>query len=263
MPLKSGTSTTSIDFIMPEDIEKLKKKLGLTFRDPHLLKEALTHRSYAVENKLAYDNQRLEFLGDAVLEIILTEYLYAVYPEADEGVMTKMRSALAQQEAIAKLARELELGRYMFIGRGEAASGGADRDSSLCDLFEAVLGACYLDGGMEFARKFILDLVKSKFPAPHRLLSGLNPKGTLQEYTQHKFGHTPVYAVLQVEGPEHNPVYTVSAEIGDNKCSGQGGSRRSAEFAAAKALLEKLAEHDPAVHDFGFKVGRYKGNSNV
>ena len=248
---------------MPEDIEKLKKLLGLTFQDTHLLKEALTHRSYAVENRLAYDNQRLEFLGDAVLEIILTEYLYAVYPEADEGVMTKMRSALAQQEAIAKLARELELGRYMFIGRGEAASGGADRDSSLCDLFEAVLGACYLDGGMEFARKFILDLVKSKFPAPHRLLSGLNPKGTLQEYTQHKFGHTPVYAVLNVEGPEHNPVYTVSAEIGDNKCSGQGGSRRQAEFAAAKALLDKLAEHDPAVHDFGFKVGRYEGNSDV
>ena len=245
---------------MPEDIEKLKKKLGLTFQKPALLKEALTHRSYAVENRLTYDNQRLEFLGDAVLEIVLTEYLYTVYPEADEGVMTKMRSALAQQEAIAKLARELELGKFMYIGRGEAVSGGINRDSTLCDLFEAVLGACYLDGGMEFARNFILNLVKEKFPAPHRLLSGLNPKGTLQEYTQHKFGHAPAYTVLSVDGPEHNPVYTVAVEIGENKCSGQGGSRRQAEFAAAHALLDKLAEHDPAVHDFGFKVGKYMGD---
>ena len=246
---------------MPEDIEKLKKKLGLTFQKPALLKEALTHRSYAVENRLSYDNQRLEFLGDAVLEIVLTEYLYTVYPEADEGVMTKMRSALAQQEAIAKLARELELGKFMYIGRGEAVSGGINRDSTLCDLFEAVLGACYLDGGMEFARNFILNLVKEKFPAPHRLLSGLNPKGTLQEYTQHKFGHAPVYTVLSVDGPEHNPVYTVTVEIGSNKCSGQGGSRRQAEFAAAQALLDKFAEHDPAVHDFGVKAGRYEGEN--
>ena len=244
---------------MAEDIEKLKKKLKLDFHKPALLKEALTHRSYAVENKLAYDNQRLEFLGDAVLEIILTEYLYSVYPEADEGVMTKMRSALAQQEAIAKLARVLELGKYMYIGRGEAASGGSDRDSTLCDLFEAVLGACYLDGGMVFARELVLDLVKTEFPAPHRLLSDLNPKGTLQEYTQHKFGHAPGYTVLGVEGPEHNPVYTVSAAIGENTASGQGGSRRQAEFAAAKALLDKLAVHDPSVRDFGFIVGRYMG----
>ena len=244
---------------MPEDIEKLKKKLNWTFQKPSLLKEALTHRSYAVENKLAYDNQRLEFLGDAVLEIILTEYLYTVYPEADEGVMTKMRSALAQQEAIAKLARELGLGGFMYIGRGEAASGGANRDSTLCDLFEAVLGACYLDAGMDFARNFIIDLVKSKFPAPHRLLSGLNPKGTLQEYTQHKYGHAPQYTVLNVEGPEHNPVYTVTAGVGENKAQGQGGSRRQAEFAAAEALLNKFAERDPAVLDFGFKVGRYEG----
>ena len=244
---------------MPEDIEKLKKQLGVVFNTPALLKEALTHRSYAVESKLAYDNQRLEFLGDAVLEIVLTEYLYRIYPEADEGVMTKMRSALAQQEAIARLARSMSLGSYMYIGRGEAASGGADRDSTLCDLFEAVLGACYLDGGMEFARKFVLDLVKTKFPAPHRLLSGLNPKGTLQEYTQHKFGHAPVYAVLSVDGPEHNPVYNVTVEIRDCKCSGQGGSRRQAEFAAAQALLDKLAEHDPAVYDFGFNVGKYMG----
>ena len=244
---------------MPEDIEKLKKKLGLVFQKPALLKEALTHRSYAVENRLTYDNQRLEFLGDAVLEIILTEYLYEVYPEADEGVMTKMRSALAQESAIAHLARKLELGHYMYIGRGEAASGGADRDSTLCDLFEAVLGACYLDCGMEEARKLVLQLVRSEFPPPHRLLGSLNPKGTLQEYTQHKNGHTPDYAVKSVEGPEHDPLYTVEVTVGSRIASGQGGSRRQAEFAAAGNMLKLIAEQDPSILDFGGKTGKFQG----
>ena len=241
---------------MPEDIEKLKKQLGVVFNTPALLKEALTHRSYAVESKLAYDNQRLEFLGDAVLEIVLTEYLYRIYPEADEGVMTKMRSALAQQEAIARLARSMSLGSYMYIGRGEAASGGADRDSTLCDLFEAVLGACYLDQGMEFARKLVLDLIKKEFPAPHRLLVNLNPKGSLQEYTQHKFGFPPSYQTLSVSGPEHNPLYEVEAAVGELRAVGQGGSRRQAEFAAAAAMLQVLACKDASVLDFGIKVGR-------
>ena len=248
---------------MPEDIEKLKKSLGVDLHNPALLKEALMHRSYAVENKLSYDNQRLEFLGDAVLEIILTEYLYNVYPEADEGVMTKMRSALAQESAIAQLARRMKLGSYMYIGRGEAASGGSDRDSTLCDLFEAVLGAFYLDQGMERARQWLLELIKHEFPVPHRLLSGLNPKGTLQEYTQHKFGYPPVYQTLSVSGPEHNPVYDVEVTAGSQQAVGQGGSRRQAEFAAAAKLLDLLAQHDPAALDFGFKVGRFEGEENV
>lgn len=245
---------------MPEDIEKLKKFLGMNFSNPKLLKEALTHRSYAVENKLAYDNQRLEFLGDAVLEIILTEYLFGVYPEADEGVMTKMRSALAQESAIAHLARKLALGSYMYIGRGEAASGGADRDSTLCDLFEALLGACYLGCGMEKSREWVLDLIKSEFPAPHRLLCSLNPKGTLQEYTQHKNGYTPLYKVLTVEGPEHNPVYTVEVAVGSRTASGQGGSRRQAEFAAAENMLKMIAEFDPSILDFGGQSGTFTGD---
>lgn len=248
---------------MPGDIEKLKKSLGFVFQNPALLKEALTHRSYAVENKLKYDNQRLEFLGDAVLEIILTEYLYKIYPEADEGVMTKMRSALAQQEAIAKLARILNLGSYMYIGRGEAASGGSDRDSTLCDLFEALLGACYLDAGMKVARRFVLTLVKNEFPAPHRMLLNLNPKGSLQEYTQHKYGCPPVYQVLSVSGPEHNPCYEVEVTVGDYKALGQGGARRQAEFAAADGLLKIFAVKDPSVLDFGFKVGRMEEFADV
>ena len=248
---------------MAEDIEKLKRILKLDFKNPSLLKEALTHRTYAVENKLRYDNQRLEFLGDAVLEIILSEYLYSLYPEADEGVMTKMRSALAQQEAIAQVARSLELGSYMYIGRGEAASGGADRDSTLCDLFEALLGACYLDMGMAFARKFVLDLIAREFPAPHRMLAGVNPKGSLQEYTQHKFGYPPLYEVLSVSGPEHSPVYEVRVSAGDYSAAGQGGSRRLAEFQAAANLIKIIAEHDQSILDSGIKVGRLEMRENV
>ena len=248
---------------MPGDLEKLKKQLGLFFARPALLKEALTHRSYAVENKLRYDNQRLEFLGDAVLEIILTDYLYKLYPEAAEGVLTKIRSALAQQDTIAHLARKLDLGSYMYIGRGESASGGADRDSTLCDLFEAVLGACYLDKGMEFSRQWVLELIKAEYPAPHRLLSDLNPKGTLQEYTQQKYGHTPLYKILEVTGPEHSPIYTVEAVMNERKAIGQGGSRRQAEFAAATAMLRQIAQHDASVLDFGFNVGRMEDLDNV
>ena len=248
---------------MPGDLEKLKKQLGLFFERPSLLKEALTHRSYAVENKLRYDNQRLEFLGDAVLEIILTDYLYKLYPEAAEGVLTKIRSALAQQDTIAHLARKLNLGSYMYIGRGESASGGADRDSTLCDLFEAVLGACYLDKGMEFARLFVLNLIKEEYPIPHRLLTNLNPKGSLQEYTQQKYGHPPVYKILQVIGPEHSPVYTVEAVMNERRATGQGGSRRQAEFAAAADMLRQIARNDASVLDFGFDVGRMEKLENV
>ena len=244
---------------MPEDIEKLKKQLKITFKDPHLLKEALTHRSYAVENKYKYDNQRLEFLGDAVLEIVLTEYLYGLYPDADEGVLTKMRSALAQESAIAHLARKVELGKFMYIGRGEAASGGSDRDSTLCDLFEAVLGAIYLDAGMACASAWVLGLIKAEYPVPHRLLSSLNPKGTLQEYTQHKYGLPPVYQILSVSGPEHSPEYVVEVSAVNLTAEGRGGSRRQAEFAAAECMLKLLALKEPAVLDFGFKVGRFTG----
>lgn len=248
---------------MPGDIEKLKKLFDGRFQNHALLKEALTHRSYSVENKLKYDNQRLEFLGDAVLEIVLSDYLYKIYPEADEGVMTKMRSAIAQQEAIAHLARKIDLGSYMYIGRGEAASGGADRDSTLCDLFEAVLGAYYLDCGLEEAREFVLNLIKREFPAPHRLLAGLNPKGSLQEYTQHKYGRPPEYQVISVSGPEHTPVYLVKVIVNTYSSEGQGGSRRAAEFAAAKQMLLQIAEHDSSVHDFGVNAGRFEGEENV
>ncbi|MCK4981534.1 MAG: ribonuclease III, partial [Victivallaceae bacterium] len=122
---------------MPEDIEKLKLKINYNFKNKALLREALTHRTYAVENSPPYDNQRLEFLGDAVLEIILSEYIFQLYPDAQEGELTKMRSAMVNQNSLATLARNIELGAFMITGKGEKESGGSERTSTISDLFEA------------------------------------------------------------------------------------------------------------------------------
>lgn len=225
---------------MPEDIEKLKNILNYHFNDRSLLKEALTHRSYAVENGLIYDNQRLEFLGDAVLEIILTEYLYNLYPFEDEGNMTKMRSALVREETLAHIARKLNLHVYIYMGKGEMDSNGNERNSTLADLFEAVLGAWYLDGGIEPVKKFVIDNIKESFPDPAYLLRSINPKGTLQEYAQKQWGGTPVYTVLRTFGPEHKLTYEVEVKLDKHSATGEAQSRKNAETAAASALLKEL-----------------------
>jgi len=234
---------------MAEDIEKLKYKIDYDFNNKALLREALTHRSFAVENNLPYDNQRLEFLGDAVLQILLTEFLFLRYTEEDEGSMTKMRSAMVQQEALAKVARKLELGKFIFAGKGELESGGDDRDSTLSDLFEAFVGAYYLDAGFAKVRDFINALMSSEFPEPDKLLAGLNPKGTLQEYTQKKWGITPEYEILSVTGPDHNPSYLVGVIVNDKvKAEGIASSRKQAESQAARNALIQLAESDQALN---------------
>lgn len=225
---------------MPEDIEKLKLILNYHFNDRSLLKAALTHRSFAVENGLDYDNQRLEFLGDAVLEIILTEYLYLLYPNEDEGNMTKIRSAMVREEALAEFSRKLHLDEYIYMGKGEMENGGNERNSTLADLFEAVLGAWYLDGGMEPVKKFVLELVTEFFPDPAYLLRSINPKGMLQEYAQKTFGTPPTYTVLKTYGPEHNLTYEVEVHMEKYTASGVAQSRKNAETEAAAALLREL-----------------------
>ncbi len=229
---------------MPRDINELKARLNGEVQWSARLAEALTHRSYAVENSLAYDNQRLEFLGDAVLEIVLTEYLFLLYPECDEGAMTKIRSALVREAALARLARKLELGEYLQVGRGEKESGGADRDSTLADLFEAVLGAFYLDGGFEPVREFITSMFAAEYPEPRKLLGTINPKGLLQEYSQARWGQPPVYTVLRTTGPEHLPVYEVEVSLHGHVAFGRAASRKQAESAAAQVLYLYLTEHD-------------------
>jgi ribonuclease-3 len=215
--------------------------IGHKFKNPELLSEALTHRSYSVENGLARDNQRLEFLGDAALQIILTEHIFRRYGEADEGSMTQMRSALARQETLADMARALSLQDHVRMGKGETDAGGNTRVSTLSDFFESVLGAVYLDGGIEAARNFVEPLIGRLFPDPQSLLLELNPKGALQELSLRKWSVTPVYTVLEIKGPDHDPLFTVSVEInGRVLASGTDKSRRAAEKAAAVKALEAL-----------------------
>lgn len=235
---------------MAADIETFKFAIDYTFNNRALLKEALTHRSYSAETQLKYDNQRLEFLGDAVLEIILTEFLYHKYPKSPEGVMTKMRSALAQQDSLATLARVYNLGSFMLLGHGEKSSGGTDRDSTLCDLYESILGAIYLDGGLEEARRFVLDGINKTFPEPHQLLLNLNPKGTLQEYSQRKWGQAPTYNVIDSHGPDHSKTFVCEVTIQDYTAQGTGASRRLAESDAARGVIGQIAAKDESINDF-------------
>ncbi|MGE4564688.1 MAG: ribonuclease III [Victivallaceae bacterium] len=230
---------------MPQAIEKLKTLLGYP---PEIagekLREALTHRSYSVENNLSYDNQRLEFLGDAVLEIILTDHLYFRYPDADEGELTRMRSALVREPALAELARKLELGTFLMTGRGEQEAGGAERDSTLADLFEAVLGAAYLEIGYEKLRGFVIQLFTENFPNPEELLLEINPKGALQELSQGRWGEQPEYQVVAVTGPEHQPTFEVEVRLHGFVAVGRAAGRKAAESQAARQLLDYLKQQE-------------------
>lgn len=226
---------------MTSDPVKLQKTLQYTFQNQELLKEALTHRSFATENNIAYDNQRLEFLGDAVLQIILTEYLFRRYPQFHEGDLTKLRSALANQDTLALLAKDIKLGEALILGRGEIECGGSLRESTLSDAMEALMAAIMLDSSQEKVREIFLGLLLKRYPEPANLLSSLNPKGNLQEYTQQAAGCQPEYKVLSVSGPDHNPNFEIEVRInGQAVATASANKRKIAESMAARAALDKI-----------------------
>lgn len=216
----------------------LEKTIGVSFRQKDLLVQALTHRSSVRESKRAAHNERMEFLGDAVLELVATEYLYHL-SDKPEGELTNWRSALVQREHLALVAKELKLGDYLFLSKGEEASGGRERDSTLANALEALIGAIYLDRGFEessiFCHKFIL-----------RRLEGLlaqgkdrDEKSLFQEKAQEKHGITPHYETIDAEGPDHLKEFTTAVFIGTEKIAeGKGMSKQRAEQAAAKAALK-------------------------
>jgi ribonuclease-3 len=220
-------------------LEKIKSCLA-GGNGPELLQEAFTHRSYAVEHGLAYDNQRLEFLGDAVIETILSEHLFRLYPEAPEGLLTQMRSALVCESALARLARRFDLGAQLRIGNGEAEIGGSRRESTLADLFEAVIGALFLGAGFDVCRSLLLEVFSEEFPCPRELLLEINPKGKLQELSQHYWNKTPSYRVFQQTGPQHAPEYIVEVVLKNWTAYGSGKNRKTAEFDAARSLYDHL-----------------------
>ncbi len=224
-------------------MDTLETILGHTFHDPTLLQLALTHGSIGYENQRPLpDNQRLEFLGDAVLQLALSDLLYQKLPQADEGVLTKARAQIVSTKALARLARRIGLGSYLRMGRGEEASGGRDRDSSLADALEAIAGAIHLDGGSQAALRFTAHLFADDIDALRHGPLESNPKGELQEMIQSVSTTAPHYEIIGAEGPDHAKnfiatVHWLKIELG----RGTGRSKKEAEVQAAQAALSNPA----------------------
>ncbi|WP_322801768.1 ribonuclease III [Thermoflexus sp.] len=225
-----------------DPLRLLEKRLGWSFRDRTLLMEALTHRSYVNEHpeEGVRDNERLEFLGDAVLQLVVSAELFRRFPDWSEGRLTELRTVLIRGERLAAWAEELELGRWLRVGKGEAESARA-RPSVLADAFEALLGALYLDGGLPAAERLLGQLLPMAIDQAVRDLEWHDPKGRLQHWSQAVRGKTPVYRVVAVEGPPHAARFTVQVLIGDEVVGeGQGASKREATREAARNALIRL-----------------------
>jgi ribonuclease-3 len=221
-------------------VHPLEERIAYQFQNPHLLTEALTHPSVAHEKQRPqFDNQRLEFLGDAVLQLVITEHLFARYSEAGEGRLTTRRSRLVSRESLKVRAASLDLGRHLLMGRGEEASGGRRRDSTLSDAFEALLGAIYLDSDLETVRRFILEEMKDDLDQLEEEPPEVNPKGQLQELLQAISARSPSYELLSQHGREHERVFQVRV-VWENQVLGVGSgrSKKQAEGAAALAALK-------------------------
>lgn len=219
----------------------LEERIGYQFRDARLLTEALTHPSVAHEKQRKhFDNQRLEFLGDAVLQLVVTEHLFARYGEAGEGRLTMQRARLVSRQNLKLHAARLELGRHLLMGRGEEASGGRERDSTLGDAFEALLGAIYLDSDLETARRFILAEMREALERLEEEPLEVNPKGQLQEILQGISPRSPVYELLAQHGREHEKTFSVRV-VWENQVLGEGSgrSKKQAETAAALVALKE------------------------
>jgi ribonuclease III len=226
------------------NLAELQNRLGYNFRDENLLRLALTHPSVAHEGGVASEhNQRLEFLGDAVLQLVLTQKLYEKFPAFDEGVLTKARAKLVNRSTLAEHARALGLGAHLILSRGEETSGGRERSGALADAFESLLGAIFLDGGFEAAKEFILRGFENDFSALAEISGIENPKGELQELLQSRSPNAPEYQTVSATGPDHDRVFecTVQHE-GIELARGQGKSKKAAESEAALAALKKLRE---------------------
>lgn len=226
---------------MEKDFLELQKTIGVSFQNLDLLRQAMVHRSYLNENPQfpLEHNERLEFLGDAVLELIVTEHLYARYPNP-EGELTNWRASLVNAKMLGELAVELGLDTYLYLSRGEAQdTNGKARQSILANAFEALIGAIYLDQGMPATKRFIEERLLVKLPVILRDQLYRDPKSRLQEIAQEQFGITPTYRVLKEEGPDHAKHFTVGVYIGSDQIgAGDGSSKQDAQVAAAQQALQ-------------------------
>ena len=235
----------------PEGLQALQRRLDVTFTDEELLRQALVHPSYANEHPddEIGTNERLEFLGDAVLGLVVAEQLYHEFAEVEEGRLTEWRAQLVCGPTLARVAADLDLGSALLLGRGEEATGGREREGNLERVFEAVVGAILLDGGLEAARTFVERTLAAEFQALHADPADLNPKGALQQLTQHTTGR-PLYELVEQHGPDHDRVFDVQVRIDDEVIGrGSGRTKQEAEKIAAREALHVLRERGHGVDD--------------
>ncbi len=225
-----------------QEISKLEDKLGYRFENKQLIIEALTHKSY----KKPYNNERLEFLGDAVLDLIVGEYLYEMFPDKNEGVLSKIRASLVNEEGFAKLANSIKLGEYLFLSQAEENNQGREKSSLLSNAFEALIGAIYLESGLEKAREVSIRLIEKNYPQINLEALSKDYKTALQEFTQAVVGTTPTYKLLSAIGPDHAKEFEVAVTLnGKTIATAKGKSKKIAQKEAARIALDRLkAEYE-------------------
>ena len=222
-------------------IETLEKRLGYQFKNRDLIVEALTHKSY----KKPYNNERLEFLGDAVLDLIVGEYLFRKFPDVAEGELSKMRASLVNEKGFEKLAIKLGLGQSIFISAAEENNRGRNKPSLLSNAFEAVMGAIYLEGGLEWVRSFVEQLLEEVYPQIDMESIFKDYKTTLQELTQARYGVTPEYTLVRSFGPDHKKEFEVAVSVRDRQLArAQGKSKKEAQQEAAHLALRILEKEE-------------------
>ena len=253
--MPSITSWRSWAEVLTSDaVTELADRLGHGFAEPGPLLLALTHRSWCAEPGQPESNERLEFLGDAVLGVIVTDHLFTTHPEMPEGLLAKVRAAVVSEPTLASIAADLGVGVALRLGKGEDASGGRAKASILSDAMEAIIGAVYVDGGLDAAREVVLGLFGSSIDVAAREPGDGDAKSQLQELTARRFGVAPVYE-LGAEGPDHEKRFSARVSI-DGTVVGEGGgrSKKGAEQAAARAALDHLStvtvpDHESGQHD--------------
>lgn len=228
------------DSLMQNNLPRLCRRLGYEFKDPAFLKQALTHRSANSKN-----NERFEFLGDSVLSMVISHALFEQFPDQNEGQLSRLRAHLVKGEMLAKIALELELGDYLYLGQGELKSGGFRRASTLADALEAIFAAIFFDGGFNAAQRIILKLYETRLKDPDLNDSLKDAKTQLQEYLQFKKLPLPQYTLVNVVGEEHEQLFYVQCDVAGQSTQGHAETRRKAEQIAAKQLLQNLTSLNP------------------
>jgi len=243
-------SHSRVQTLEPHHLAQLQEALGVKFKDPSLLEQALVHRSYLNETRAQglESNERLEFLGDAVLGLVISQQLCADFPDLDEGELTRLKTSLIRWETLARAADRLSLGEHLLLGHGEETTGGRQRPSNLARALEAVIGATFLDRGLDKTRDFILRCLAPDFADVEDGQVALDSKSRLQQLAQSHWHETPIYRTVAATGPDHAKVFTVEVQVADRTLGrGRGRSKKEAESEAARQAVETILTSEPAL----------------